>query len=85
MKLATLKQGGRDGRLAVVSRDLTRYTLPDITTLQAALDDWEHCAPVLQTCYERLNADPAHGSPFDPAQCHSPFPAPTNGQTALPT
>ncbi|WP_373776121.1 hypothetical protein, partial [Neisseria dentiae] len=28
MKLATLKQGGRDGRLAVVSRDLSRYALP---------------------------------------------------------
>ena len=43
MKLATLRRGGRDGRLVVVSRDLTRCLLvPGIApTLQAALDDWD--------------------------------------------
>lgn len=74
MKLATLKQGGRDGRLAVVSRDLSRYVLPDIPTLQAALDDWEHAEGRLKTVYDDLNADPAKGEPFDPEQCHSPLP-----------
>ena len=42
MKLATLRDGSRDGRLVVVSRDLTRASgVPHIArTLQAALDDW---------------------------------------------
>src|SRR5436190_23391726 len=49
MKLATLRRGGRDGRLAVVSRDLTRCVLvPGIApTLQAALDDWATAGPRL--------------------------------------
>ncbi|WP_274585631.1 fumarylacetoacetate hydrolase family protein [Neisseria leonii] len=74
MKLATLKQGGRDGRLAVVSRDLGRYALPDIPTLQAALDDWDNAQGRLKTLYDELNADPAKGEAFDPGQCHSPLP-----------
>lgn len=74
MKLATLKQGGRDGRLAVVSRDLSRYVLPEIPTLQAALDDWERAEPVLQAVYDDLNVHPDKGEAFDPEQCHSPLP-----------
>ncbi|MCK9542574.1 MAG: fumarylacetoacetate hydrolase family protein [Novosphingobium sp.] len=52
MKLASLKSG-RDGRLAVVSRDLTRYCAADTIapTLQAALDDWERAAPRLEALY----------------------------------
>ena len=43
MKLATLKDGTRDGKLVVVSRDLTRFTDASflVRTLQAALDDWQ--------------------------------------------
>ncbi|MFP5485865.1 MAG: 2-keto-4-pentenoate hydratase, partial [Gammaproteobacteria bacterium] len=77
MKLATLQQGGRDGTLVVVSRDLTRcQPVPAIArTLQAALDDWERCAPQLQQVSDALNAGQAPGAqPFDPAQCHSPLP-----------
>lgn len=74
MKLATLKQGGRDGRLAVVSRDLSRYVLPETATLQAALDDWDNVAPRLQAVYDELNADSGSGEAFDPEQCHSPLP-----------
>ncbi|QEY26608.1 fumarylacetoacetate hydrolase family protein [Neisseria zalophi] len=74
MKLATLKQGGRDGRLVVVSRDLSRYTLPEITTLQAALDDWEKAKPQLQKVYDELNADTSKGEAFNPEACHSPLP-----------
>ncbi|MDX1291854.1 MAG: 2-keto-4-pentenoate hydratase, partial [Hyphomonas sp.] len=50
MKLATLKNGARDGRLVVVSKDLTRCTdaARVAPTLQAALDDWAVCAPKLQ-------------------------------------
>ena len=55
MKLATLKQGGRDGRLAVVSRDLSRYALPEILTLQEALDDWEQAQGRLKALYDELN------------------------------
>jgi fumarylacetoacetate (FAA) hydrolase len=74
MKLASLK-GGRDGRLAVVSHDLSRYVLADETaaTLQEALDNWTSSEPKLRKIAERLkNKD--HGQEFDPSQCESPLP-----------
>ncbi|MBR0564921.1 fumarylacetoacetate hydrolase family protein [Azoarcus sp. L1K30] len=76
MKLATLKQGGRDGTLVVVSRDLTRCrAVPAIArTLQAALDEWEACEPQLRQVYEALNSGALESQPFDPAACHSPLP-----------
>jgi len=57
MKLASLR-AGRDGRLVVVSRDLTRaVAVPHIAaTLQQLLDDWEELAPRAQEVYEQLNA-----------------------------
>ena len=50
MKLATLKNDTRDGRLVVVSKDLTRCCEANniAPTLQAALDNWEDCAPKLE-------------------------------------
>lgn len=76
MKLASLKAGGRDGTLVVVSRDLTRAVpVPEIArTLQAALDDWTALEPKLEEAYRALNADPASGRPFDPALAASPLP-----------
>ncbi|MBN8441954.1 MAG: fumarylacetoacetate hydrolase family protein [Thauera sp.] len=77
MKLATLKQGGRDGTLVVVSRDLTQcQPVADIArTLQAALDDWDVAAPRLREVYEALNNGHArHAQPFDQAACASPLP-----------
>jgi fumarylacetoacetate (FAA) hydrolase len=77
MKLATLKTGGRDGTLVVVSRDLTQcQPVPEIArTLQAALDDWEGAAPQLAEVYAALNNGGArHAHPFDERQCHSPLP-----------
>lgn len=77
MKLATLKSGGRDGTLVVVRRDLSQcVAVPQIArTLQAALDDWQHCAPLLQAVSNGLNAGTAPGAqPFDAAACHSPLP-----------
>ncbi len=61
MKLGTLKQGGRDGTLIVVSRDLSRAVVASgiAPTLQAALDDWEQTAPRLNTLYDELNAGTA--------------------------
>ncbi len=76
MKLASLKQGGRDGTLVVVSRDLRRcLPVPQVAaTLQQALDRWEVSQPALEAAYQRLNAQQAEGQPFDPAACHSPLP-----------
>ncbi|MCL1623741.1 fumarylacetoacetate hydrolase family protein [Moraxella sp. Tifton1] len=73
MKLASLKAQNRDGRLVVVSRDLSRYLEPQITTLQAALEDWENAKPALQKLYDELNASDS-GKPFDQNECHSPLP-----------
>ena len=77
MKLATLKRGGRDGTLVVVSRDLTFcQTVGEIAiTLQQALDDWDAKAPQLEAVYAALNHGAArHAEPFDPRLCHSPLP-----------
>ena len=74
MKLASLKSG-RDGRLVVVSRDLTRFLTADdvATTLQAALDNWAAAEPGLRVIAERLESGD-FGEPFDPAGCASPLP-----------
>jgi len=77
MKLATLKSGGRDGTLIVVSRDLSLcQAVPAIArTLQAALDDWDSIAPQLAEVYAALNNGAArHALPFDETLCHSPLP-----------
>jgi len=77
MKLATLKNGRRDGALIVVSRDLSRYmsAAAIAPTLQAALDDWEASAPRLEQVYAALNAgQEPHAQPFDASLCHSPLP-----------
>ncbi len=77
MKLATLKSGGRDGMLVVVSRDLvTCQAVPRIArTLQQALDDWDHVAPKLRQIYEQLNAGTAAGAEsFIEEECASPLP-----------
>ncbi len=76
MKLASLK-GGRDGKLVVVSRDLTRAVFAHgiATTLQAALDEWDRAAPGLAALYDALNAGQAANSfAFDAQNCASPLP-----------
>ena len=74
MKLATLNQGGRDGKLIVVSRDLSRFAHAPINTLQNALDDWDNAKPALQAIYDELNNDTTKGETFDVEACHSPLP-----------
>ena len=66
MKLASLKEGGRDGTLIVVNRDLTRAVRATgiAPTLQAALEDWSNVAPRLNALYEGLQAGKA-GDAFD--------------------
>ncbi len=54
MKLASLRDGTRDGRLLVVSRDLTQAVLAPYATLQAALDDWDEAEPQLQMASEAV-------------------------------
>lgn len=77
MKLATYKDGSRDGQLVVVSRDLAsaHYATGIASRLQQVLDDWGFLAPQLQDLSVSLNHGRArHAFPFDPAQCMAPLP-----------
>lgn len=64
MKLASLKEGGRDGTLVVVSRDLSKAVKATgvAATMQAALDDWQAIAPRLNALAEDLEAGKASGA-----------------------
>jgi fumarylacetoacetate (FAA) hydrolase len=66
MKLGSLKEGGRDGTLIVVSRDLSRGVRATgiADTLQRALEDWSNTAPRLNALYDALNEGNAEGA-FD--------------------
>ena len=77
MKLATYKDGSRDGQLVVVSRDLAHahYATGVANHLQQVLDDWNFMSPQLQDLSDALNSGRArHAFPFDPRQCMSPLP-----------
>lgn len=76
MKLATLKNGTRDGRLVVVSKDLTRATdaARIAPTLQAALDKWEIYAPQLAMLAEQVELGSVPTFRFHEHECESPLP-----------
>lgn len=77
MKLATLADGSRDGRLVIVSRDLRRAVSADdiAPTLQAAVDHWRSVEGDLQDRYDALNAgELAEVFDFDPAEAMAPLP-----------
>ena len=76
MRLATLKDGSRDGTLVVVSSGGDRCaTAAGIApTMQAALDRWEEASPRLRELSARLDGDTSLGEPFDPARCAAPLP-----------
>lgn len=77
MKLATLRDGSRDGQLLVVSHDLSlaHPTNGIVSRLRDALDDWEFIAPQLRDLYTTLNHGKArHAFAFDPARCMAPLP-----------
>ena len=77
MKLATYKDGSRDGQLVVVSRDLTtaHYASGIATRLQQVLDDWNFLSPQLEDLSQTLNQGKArHAFPFDPKLCMAPLP-----------
>ncbi len=76
MKLATLNDGTRDGKLVVVSKDLTRccaagYIAP---TMQAALDDWERIAPQLEVLATDVEHQTVPCERFHEREAHSPLP-----------
>ncbi|MCW0386601.1 hypothetical protein NB722_001140 [Xanthomonas sacchari] len=77
MKLGSLKEGGRDGTLIVVSRDLTRAVRATgiAPTLQRALEDWSNIAPRLNALSESLNDGSADGQfDLDMAALAAPLP-----------
>ncbi len=76
MKLATLKDGTRDGRLVVVSKDLTRYCAADniAPTMQAALDNWDEVAPKLEALYTDVQHEAVPTERFHEREAHSPLP-----------
>lgn len=77
MKVGSLKEGGRDGTLIVVSRDLARAVRADgiAPTLQRALEDWSNAAPRLNALSDALNAGEADGAfALDMQALASPLP-----------
>lgn len=76
MKLATLKNGMRDGKLVVVSRDLTRFTDASFLApnLQAALDDWHRMSPHLAALAESLELGSVPSSRFHEHDALAPLP-----------
>jgi len=77
MKVATLRDGSRDGQLVVVSRDLQQahFATGIAGRMQHLLDDWAFIAPQLNELYVALNEGRTrHAFAFDPAQCMAPLP-----------
>jgi fumarylacetoacetate (FAA) hydrolase len=76
MKLATLRNGSRDGQLVVVSRDLTR-ALPVqriAATLQEALDNWPRCSQLLQEAAQTLEQGSVAATAFQVDRALAPLP-----------
>jgi len=76
MKLATLKDGTRDGRLVVVRRYLSAFAdaRAIAPTLQAALDRWNETEPKLRALAAELESGAARAEPFDAKKAHAPLP-----------
>ncbi|MDN3644801.1 fumarylacetoacetate hydrolase family protein [Pontixanthobacter aestiaquae] len=76
MKLATLKDGTRDGKLVVVSKDITRYCAADniAPTMQYALDNWDEVAPNLEALYRDVEHQTVPCERFHENDAHSPLP-----------
>ena len=76
MKLATLNDGTRDGKLVVVSKDLTRYCASDniAPTLQSALDNWDEIAPKLEVLAQDVEHEAVPCERFHERDAMSPLP-----------
>lgn len=73
MKLATLPDGTPDGRLHVVSRDMSRAAPANsVATMQALMENWSALAPELDAQYGALNE--GQGQAFDPGSALAPLP-----------
>jgi fumarylacetoacetate (FAA) hydrolase len=76
MKLGTLKDGTRDGRLVVVKRDNSVFTPADgiAKSMQDALDNWDEVEPKLQGLFSKLQSGEVSGEPVELDKFHSPLP-----------
>jgi fumarylacetoacetate (FAA) hydrolase len=76
MRLATLRDGTRDGALVVVARESDRLARAAgiARTLQAALDDWDRARPALEALAARLDGDPTFGEPLTGRDFAAPLP-----------
>src|SRR6266508_5724969 len=76
MRLSTLRDGSRDGRLAVVRHDGARLAAATgvAPTLQAALDDWPGCEPRLRALAADLDRGALAGEPVVPEAFCAPLP-----------
>lgn len=77
MKLATLKDGSRDGQLVIVSRDLKTAVIANniAPTMQDLLDSWDFMQPQCEDLYVQLNQGRApYSFDFDPKNCMAPLP-----------
>ncbi len=76
MRLATIADGSRDGALVVVDRAGTSCARAGglVPSLQAALDDWARCEPLLRALAGRLERGEIHASPLAPEALAAPLP-----------
>src|SRR5688572_18425998 len=76
MRLATLRNGTRDGALCLVRSDQKSFAPATqiAPTLQAALDDWTHAEPELRQLARKLESGEVAGQPLDVAALHAPLP-----------
>ena len=76
MRLMTLRDGTRDGALAVVHPDGERFAPAAgiAPTLQAALDDWTRCEPLLQALAARVASGAVPVEPIDWTRVAAPLP-----------
>ena len=83
MKLATLKDGSRDGQLLVVSRDLSSAHVAQgiAPTLQRALDDWAFVSPQLADLYARRGTRSPSSRSAARHRCRAPASGPTDRPT----
>ncbi|NNF51099.1 MAG: fumarylacetoacetate hydrolase family protein [Gammaproteobacteria bacterium] len=77
MKLASLKEGGRDGTLIVVDRELGRGVRATsvVPTLQGALDNWDAvCAPLAELSEKLASGAASDSFSLDVSALASPLP-----------
>lgn len=77
LKLATLNDGTRDGKLLIVSQDLKKAVSAAsvATTMQEAIDNWSNCLPKLQEIAKNLEDNNIQNIiDFTSLNCHSPLP-----------